>query len=319
MNIIPTLSKAAIAEVKFLFVQRLHEIYRGILPREADAPGILRAVIANRCLERDELIPGTSVTPDEVVQNGLVRFETDEHKSRGYLNVPYIWLLVLATTYRGNRFFEQLQLLDYEDFRVREDSTFPGSFSRADFENLMVKIRKIKSHVFEDQSFVTLGNLLRGAFMTDDTKAVCIRNHHLQDDVAINQIMSKTTPSNQHQWFINTANSGNIDLRWHRHIIRNASGAPAADAILSLQSDPVRTECLQFKNTKGGQLNFQREHIKAAGPDDIFALFCTSSISSLRVNNTYNVPPGTVLVVKENWQRYFGPCAGRLYLFAKEI
>lgn len=318
-DIIPALSRDATVEVKFLVVQRLHELYKGTLPREADALGIVRAVIANRCLERDELIPGTSVTPDELVQNGLVRFETDGHTSSGYLKVPYIWVLVLATTYHGNRFFEELQLLEYRDFRVREDSSFPGGFSWADFECLMVKIRKIKSHVFEDQSFVTLGNLHSGAFMTDDTKSVCIRNHHLQDDVAIHQTMSQTTSSNQHQWLINTDNSGNIDLRWHRHIVRNASGAPAADAIVSLQSNPVRTECLQFKNTKEGRLNFQRERMKAAGSDDIFALFCTSSIPSLRTNGTYHVPSGTVLVVKENWQNYFGPYAGRSYLFAKEV
>lgn len=322
MDIIPALSRDATIEVKFLVVERLRELYKGALPREADALGIVKAVIANRCLERDEIIPGTSVTPDEVVQNGLIRFKTDLPNSdypSGYLEVPYIWLLVLTATYQGNRFFEELQLLDYRDFRAREDSTLPGGFSWSDFECLMVKIRKIKSQVFEDQSCVTLGNLHKGAFMTDETKAICIRNHHLRDDVVIHWTMSKTTSSNHHQWFINTDNSGDIDLRWHKHIIRNAAGASAADAILSLQSEPVRTECLQFKNTKEGRLNFHGERTKAAGPDDIFALFCTSSISRLRVNSTYNVPPGTVLVVKENWQNYFGPYAGRSYLFAKEV
>lgn len=112
IGIIPALSRDAHATgyIESLVVQRLHELYRGAFPRETDAQGIAKAVIAKRRLERDELIPGTSVTPDEVVQNGLVRFETDEHKSSGYLNVPYNWLLVLATTYHENPFLKELLL-----------------------------------------------------------------------------------------------------------------------------------------------------------------------------------------------------------------
>lgn len=78
--------------MKFLVAERLRELYKGSLPREADALGIVKAVIANRCLERDEIIPGTSVTPDEVVRNGLVQFKTDVPNSdypSGYLEVPF--------------------------------------------------------------------------------------------------------------------------------------------------------------------------------------------------------------------------------------
>ena len=78
--------------------------------------------------------------------------------------------------------------------------------------------------------------------------------------------------------------------------------------------NPCEWNVFSSKNTEEGQLNFHRECTKAAGPDDIFTLFCTSSISSLQINSTYNVPSGTVLVVKENWQNYFGPYAGHSYL-----
>lgn len=31
------------------------------------------------------------------------------------------------------------------------------------------------------------------------------------------------------------------------------------------------------------------------------------------------MPPGKVLVVKDNWEEYFGPDAGRSYVFAREV
>ena len=79
--------------------------------------------------------------------------------------------------------------------------------------------------------------------MTDETKAICIQNHHLSDDVAEYQEMSKTVESNRDHWIIPTKKSGKIDLREHKYIIRNAA---AADAVISLDTKPVQNECLQF-------------------------------------------------------------------------
>ena len=113
-----------------------------------------------------------------------------------------------------------------------EDPNIPGSSSWSDFECAMVKLRKIKSRVFENNSHITLGDIHHGAYMTDETKAICIQNHHLSDDVAEHQEMSKTVESNRDHWIIPTKKSGKIDLREHKYIIRNAASAPAADVVI---------------------------------------------------------------------------------------
>lgn len=39
----------------------------------------------------------------------------------------------------------------------------------------------------------------------------------------------------------------------------------------------------------------------------------------LMMCGTYDVPQGSILVAKENWDEYFGPYAGRSYVFAREV
>ena len=320
VDIIPNLPRDAGSEIKYLLVNKLCQLYSGVLPKQSDAMAIVRAVIGNRCLSRDECIPGTSVIVDEILQDGLMRFEAigNSDSRYGYLIVPYVWLLALAASNQGNPFFKEVQLLDYRDFMAMEDPSLPGRFSWADFECLMVKLRKTKSHIFEDGSYITLGDIHHGALMANDTKSICLRNHHLSDDIASHQIISKTIASNHADWVINTTKFGRINLQEHRHIIRNATGAPAADALISLETNPVRNECLQFKNTRRPS-NFHLEREKAAAPGDIFVFITTSSVPSLQVNGIYNVPPGCVVVTEENWKDYFGPYAGRSYLFAKQL
>lgn len=61
---------------------------------------MVRVVMGQRRLYRDEFIPGTSITADEVMQNGLVRFEAidDSDHPSSYLTVPSVWLLALAAS-----------------------------------------------------------------------------------------------------------------------------------------------------------------------------------------------------------------------------
>ena len=307
-------------EVKHVIAQKLQILYSGVLPSENDSVAIIKAVLANKCLPRYAPIPGTQVTPDEVCQNGLIRFTSENTGSNnpvGYFKVPYIWLLILCLTYKGNRFFQEFQLLDYRDFRSKQDPTLPGGFSLADFEKLMVKVRKIKSHMFEDGQKVTLGELHQGAIMGKETETIAFNNRHLNGDVAVHRIQTKTTRNNEHSWVIETS-AGQVYIRLHKHIILNGTSAPDGDAVLSLDSTTPRTETHQYKHLRKGSFDFNKEKNKAAGTNDIFALFCTSSIPRLRDNNRYHIPPRSILVAKDNWDSYFGPYASRSYLFAKE-
>lgn len=154
----------------------------------------------------------------------------------------------------------------------------PRDFSWADFEKIMIKIHKIKSHVFEDGESVTVRDVHRGAFMHRNTERIRFINHHLYDDVAAYKIEAQTKPSNEQTW-----------VRKHNHIVQNAASASAANAVLTLDSDIPRSEVQQYKNVQKGRINSKEEHEKSAGPNDIFARFCTSTIPGLCNDGTYDV------------------------------
>lgn len=130
-------------EVKSLMANELAHLYRGVLPGESDSIPIVKAVLTNRRLWRYSAIPRTHLTPDEVCQNGLICFADQVSglaiNPSGYFNVPYIWSLALCLTYKHNRFFDELQLLDYQDFLTKDTH---GVSSWADFEKSMVKFVK---------------------------------------------------------------------------------------------------------------------------------------------------------------------------------
>lgn len=310
------------SDVKYLIAKNLQLLYSGVLPSEGDSIAIVKAVLANRCLPRYAPIPGTQITPDEICQNGLIRFTSSNPGTSnpvGHFSIPYIWLLTLCLTYEGSQFFDELQLFDYRDFRSKENPTLPGAFNWSDFEKLMVKIRKIKSHVFHDGEVVTLGDVHRGAIMTRETGNITLINHHLQDDVSVHRISTIATPLNGHTWVVKTACAGQVDIRSHKYVIQNGHSASAGDAVLPLDTTIPRTESHQYKNVQAGRLRFHEERAKAAGIDDIFILFCTSSVPSLRDHNGYHVPHNTIIVDRENWNSYFGPYAARSYLLAKQV
>lgn len=309
------------SDMKYVVAKKLHLLYSGLLPNESDSIAIVKAVLGNRRLSRHNPISGTEITPDEICQNGLIRFVSDypgASNSVGHLSIPYVWLLTLCLTYEGSKFFDELQLLDYRDFRSKQNPTLPGAFNWGDFEKLMIKIRKIKSHVFHDGEAVTLGDIHKGAIMTRQTGGIAITNRHLQDDVSKNRITTRTTSSNSNKWLVATECAGQVDIRSHNYVIQNGQSASAGDAVLSLDTAIPRNECHQYNNVQTGRLRFVDEKSKAAGADDIFVLFCTSSVPSLRHQNAYHVPDNTILVTRENWNAYFGPYAGRSYLLAKQ-
>ena len=76
----------------------------------------------------------------------------------------------------------------------------------------------------------------------------------------------------------------------------------------------------QSKNIKNGSnCDFDKEHGKAAGNQDIFVLLSTAPIPSLKDGDDYRIPSRCILITPENWQSYFGLYAARSYLFAKQV
>ena len=146
--------------------------------------------------------------------------------------------LTLCLTYEDSKFFDELRLLDYRGFRLKQDSTLPGAFHWSDFETLMFEMREIQSHVFHHGQVATLGDIHKGAMMTRQTASISITNHHLQDDVSKHQIPTLATSSNRHKWLVSTEYAGQVDIRSHQYVI-----ASAGDAALSLDTAVLRTKC----------------------------------------------------------------------------
>lgn len=300
--------------------RQLSKTYAGAIPEKAVALAMIKAVMVNRLLIKNEYIPGTTTTPDAVCQNGLIWFEPDrEGSAEGYLRIPYIWVLVLCTTYRG---FEDLQILDYRAYHAKANPGEPGDLSWADFESIMVKVRKIKSCAFDNGVQVTINDLHRGAIMSPETARISFTNYHLNDVVSKYKIEPTwTNSSNEKEWKIETASSETlptqiIDLREHKHIVLNGKNASAADAFLSLDSTPTRNEVHQYKDIRdGSKVKFDIERNKAAGDNDIFCLFCTGDCPKL----LQSVPYRSIVVIAKNWNDYFGPFAARSFIYARNV
>lgn len=97
-----------------------------------EVEAVFKAVMAKRVLHKYEPIPGTEITPDELCANGLVTFESD-FLGKVYLRVPCIWILISARGCEDRRYAEELQSMDYREFRFKTASEF--SFDKRDDEN----------------------------------------------------------------------------------------------------------------------------------------------------------------------------------------
>lgn len=227
--------------------------------------------------------------------------------------------------YPDNDIFKELQLIDYPAINSIRDRTLPGGPSWDSFEILMTQIRRIKSLMFSEGQTITIGDVHRGGLMTKATKQITFVNHQLDIGIAAKQIQTKTTAENTKSWPIKIENSKEIDLRHHKVILLNAASASAGDAVLSLELCPSGScnEVHQLKSVKSGShCKFHQERDKAASPEDIFILVSTARIPSVNVNGSNyeeNIPTRSILVVPDNWEPYFGPYAGRLYLVANQL
>lgn len=157
-------------------------------------------------------------------------------------------------------------MLDYRDLRAKEDLTLPGGFSWSDIESLMIKIRKIKSHVFDEGQPIAFH---QGAFMDAATQRTQLTNSHLSDDTSVRQLKTKTIALNRYYWKVDNLNSGRINLQKHSHIIRNGQG----DAVLALDSSPARNEVRQYKNVKKANSNLKAGRRNTTDTNDVFVLF----------------------------------------------
>lgn len=294
-----------------LFIERLSTIYDCMIPDERNARAIINSVIGNGYLFRDTILPGGISTPDDVSARGLIRFRLinpHEENPWGKFEIPYIWILCLCSSQREQRFFQELQLLDYDQFACMDNPTRPGNSSHDSFEKIILQVRKIKSHMFREAEPVKIEDLHHGGKMTESAAQISFVNHHLTDDLATRQIPTKSTAQNRKKWIVKTEKNGDVDLRKHKFILLNKPCAPAGDAVLCLDSIMPCTEVHQYKHRANGDgIDFMNERAKAADKGDIFVLISTAeSIPSLGEKfptDAWSYPAKTGRVILAHTQR----------------
>ncbi|KAF9328712.1 hypothetical protein BG006_008144 [Podila minutissima] len=102
-----------------------------------------------------------------------------------------------------------------------------------------------------------------------------------------------------------------LNVHKGEHCILNAAAAPFGDSFTGLDTRPFCTEVHQYKLIADGRrIDYQAEREKAASDKDFFILFTSKD----RLNVA--LPPMSGIVDRSNWALYFGPFAGRAFVFA---
>lgn len=124
-------------------------------------------------------------------------------------------------------------------------------------------MRKLKSHVFQNGAAMTVGEMHASGVMTYDTKNIRFVNHHLKDDIAKHRTGTKTQGIQRKNLDDRDTLFRRCRTRAHQYILLNAAGASAGDAVLSIDSDPPRTESHQYKKVQtDNAVDIKRERAK---------------------------------------------------------
>jgi hypothetical protein len=291
-------------------LSKKYEVALGYTSEEVQS--IVWASFSHKLLWSGDQVLGTGKRPDELAAPGLIRYDVEDNDngSCGYLNVPYIWLWSMAG---GDGIISRLpgwNLDDYEDLSAATDPTLPSKCSWENFEKFVARFRYLRSHLLKDGQQTSISEIHHGARLNGDIK---FKNHQLSLVVASKQIGTSTSSTNRDEWFIDTC-EGRINVREHRHMILNAKNAEGGDAFLSLHTEPPINEIHQYKcyseNTPFTQERHIEERKKAASGEDFFMIFTTKS----RLEEI-KLPRNCGIVSGDNWKKYFGPFAGRAFIF----
>ncbi|KAF9424621.1 hypothetical protein BGZ76_003497 [Entomortierella beljakovae] len=276
---------------------------------------IARAVLSRAILDPNTQVRGTGRTPVQLAIPGLVRYmQLNGPGSMGYLTAPYIWVWLFSYQSVPNLdpALRDWRFSDYSDLRSRIDSRLPpGAQFWQNFERFVVSFRCLKSWVLDDDEITTISTIHSGARLGDDD--FVILNRRLVVAVASSQVDTKSTSHDINSWLVQ-ADHGNVQMADGRHCIVNAASAPFGDSFLGLlgqDSQPLCTEVHQCEHVEdSNSINYIQERSKAASERDFFILYSSSARLEL------DLPPRSGVVDQSNWESYFGPFAGRAFVYA---
>eukprot|EP01097_Dermamoeba_algensis_P006256 TRINITY_DN3918_c0_g2_i3.p1 TRINITY_DN3918_c0_g2~~TRINITY_DN3918_c0_g2_i3.p1 ORF type:complete len:660 (-),score=124.04 TRINITY_DN3918_c0_g2_i3:436-2334(-) len=230
----------------------------------------LRVILANKILNYQDVIPQTSITPEQLVESGFMWFQPKDDK-RGHLYCPYIWLYLIAV-----QAGEELQDWKFEStYDVWRDPTPAAGLLWQSFETFCAKFRVLKSKIYADQEQIYLGEILNGVkFKSDETLKIPIINQQLTLVHANEQYGTKSERNPESFTILHQL--GSFDFPDPKFLVQNGQNAPYGDLFCSLSMPNKQNinEIHQMKRFKEkttiSKAAYEEEWKKSAQEDDIF-------------------------------------------------
>ncbi|CAG8628264.1 11632_t:CDS:2 [Paraglomus brasilianum] len=295
----------------------LENLYKKAFSYTSDeAKQIVQAVLTCKLLDLYQPIEiKSTLTPDKVTCTGMFRFEKVGNSNYGFLTMPYVWLWIMVGQFtdRDDPQLQHWQFNDYKEHLSKNDKSLAiGYYSWQNFEHFNASFRCLKSRMLNEGEITSISEIYHGANLNGNIR---FKNHHLQLDTASQQVDTRSTRSNSGQWYVECEHD-TVDVRECTHYIINGVSAPYGDAFLGLDTPGGANEIHQYKflniNSTFTQKNYNDERKKLASKDDYFILITTKD------NLNFELPHNSGIVYKQNWDTYFGPFAGRAFIFAVE-
>ncbi|KAK3821633.1 MAG: hypothetical protein J3Q66DRAFT_154461 [Benniella sp.] len=315
----------------------IRDLYsEAILIPSSTAEAMGRAILTRTWLDPGTILPGANKKPGELAVPGLVRYEQPNGLGTGgYLTAPYIWVWYLS--YQPNEHADPLLknwgFSDYSEIKSKVDPRSPpGAQFWQNFEYFVAAFRCLKSKVLREGERTKISVIHAGARLRGNIE---FENRHLALERSCQRVDTKST---EHSKMLSPrirCSNADVDVRQGTHCIINAPSASSGDSFLGLSvphgedflglSVPHGEDFLGLKapssfctevhqcklvNSDNDRIDFQAEREKAACCDDFFILFTTQSRLDVEL------PPLSGIVDKSNWEQYFGPFAGRAFVYA---
>jgi hypothetical protein len=275
---------------------------------------VARVILLQQYVTADKCIPGTEHRPDDVASVGLIRFERDSTRTGGFLTAPYIWLwLFTSLSDKHDEILGRWRFDDYGEHEGKWDKTLtPDARTWQNFEHFVARVRVLKSTVVGDNTTTTISQVHAGARLNGD---LAFTNHSLRLQSAVHREKTNSSSRSGRIWKVD-CDRENVNVWDFKHCIINGTSASSGDIFLGLDvagNRPPVTEVEQCKAYTVAHVTapqFLAEREKSASADDFFLVYTMDEKCS------FDLPHNSGIVDGNNWSAYFGPFAGRAYIFA---
>eukprot|EP00644_Phytophthora_capsici_P006777 jgi/Phyca11/561911/estExt2_Genewise1.C_PHYCAscaffold_80222 len=229
------------------------------------------------------------LTLDGVISTGLMRVEKDR------LTCPYVlFLLMDSRSYPWNKFSSFAPKEDVEDVKPWET-----------WEVFNCKYRALKTVAFAEEESVPWKQVHFGALFGRGCDRL-VRERPCSYEQLPKRMVTKTKGFSRTE----TCSCGNDPGR--HFIYQPAAGSSSGDSFLCVEDveKGFFHEVHQYKRVQADFFveSFNKEKEKAAGPDDIFVLYCTAEVQ-VDISTLENC----AVVDNTCWKEYYGPFAARAY------